>query len=56
MLAAVLRFDADGKNGKVYSWGLRNAVGMALHPGTGEVWVSTHERDNLRPDFNDLPY
>ncbi len=55
-LAAVMRYDADGRNGRVYSSGLRNAVGMAVHPSTGEIWVSQHERDNLRPDFQDLPH
>jgi glucose/arabinose dehydrogenase len=54
-LAAVMRYDADGKNGRVYSSGLRNAVGMAVHPTTGEIWVSQHERDNLQPDYQNLP-
>ena len=55
-LAAVMRYDADGKNGRLYSAGLRNAVGMAVHPTTGEIWVSQHERDNLRPDYENLPH
>ena len=55
-LAAVMRYDADGRNGRVYSAGLRNAVGMAVHPTTGEIWVSQHERDNLQPDHQDLPH
>lgn len=54
--AAVMRYDADGKNGRVYSSGLRNAVGMAVHPQTGEIWVTQHERDNLEPDHQDLPF
>lgn len=53
--AAVLRFDADGRNGRVFARGLRNAVGLAVHPTTGEIWASTHERDNLQPDHEDLP-
>jgi glucose/arabinose dehydrogenase len=48
--AAVMRYDADGTNGRVFSSGLRNAVGLAVHPTTGEIWVTQHERDNLRPD------
>jgi len=55
-LAAVMRYDADGRNGRVYSSGLRNAVGMAVHPTTSEIWVSQHERDNLLPDHQDLPH
>jgi glucose/arabinose dehydrogenase len=54
--ATVLRFDADGRNGRVYSAGLRNAVGIAVHPTTGEIWVSQHERDNLQPDWQNLPH
>jgi len=54
--AAVMRYDTDGRNGRVYARGLRNAVGMAVHPETREIWVTQHERDNLRPDHQDLPY
>lgn len=53
--ASVMRFDADGRNGRVFARGLRNAVGMAVHPGTRAIWVSQHERDNLKPDHEDLP-
>jgi glucose/arabinose dehydrogenase len=53
--AAVMRYDEDGRNGRLYARGLRNAVGMAVHPTTGEIWVSQHERDNLRPDHENLP-
>ena len=53
--ATVMRFDADGRNGRVYARGLRNAVGMALNPETREIWVSQHERDNLKPDHQNLP-
>jgi glucose/arabinose dehydrogenase len=54
--AAVMRYDADGGNGRVYARGLRNAVGLAVHPATREIWVTQHERDNLRPDHEDLPF
>ncbi len=53
--AAVMRFDADGRNGRVFARGLRNAVGMAVHPVTRAIWVSQHERDNLKPDHENLP-
>lgn len=53
--AAVLRFDADGRNGRVFARGLRNAVGLAVHPRTGELWATLNERDNLRPKHEDLP-
>ena len=53
--AAVMRFDADGSNGRVFARGLRNAVGLAIHPVTNQLWVTQHERDNLFPDHENLP-
>lgn len=53
--ATVMRYDADGRNGRVFARGLRNAVGIAVHPDTREIWVSQNERDNIRPDHQDLP-
>ncbi len=50
--AAVLVADPDGKNSRLYATGLRNAVGLATEPHTGEVWVCVNERDELG---NDLP-
>ena len=53
--AAVMQYDENGKNGRLYARGLRNAVGMAVHPQTKEIWVSQHERDMIEPDHQDLP-
>ena len=53
--AAVMRFDANGGNGRVFSSGLRNAVGIAMHPVTKQIWVTQNERDNIEPDHEDLP-
>lgn len=53
--AAVLRFDEDGSNKRVFASGLRNAVGLAVHPETGALWASQNERDNLPPNHEDLP-
>jgi glucose/arabinose dehydrogenase len=53
--AAVMRYDANGGGGRVYSSGLRNAVGIAMHPVTKEIWVTQNERDNIEPDHEDLP-
>ena len=53
--ADVLQFTPDGKFLKVYAWGIRNCVGEAINPITGELWCSTNERDglgnNLVPDY-----
>lgn len=53
--AAVLRFNEDGSGKRVFASGLRNAVGLAVHPQTGELWASQNERDNLAPDHENLP-
>lgn len=53
--ATVMRYDLEGQGGRLYARGLRNAVGMALHPVTREIWVSQHERDNIPPDHENLP-
>jgi glucose/arabinose dehydrogenase len=53
--AAVLAFDFDGKNQKVFATGIRNCVGLAIQPASGAPWCSTNERDglgdNLVPDY-----
>ena len=53
--AAITICDLDGKNARLYATGLRNPVGLAIEPVTGEVWTSVNERDelgdNLPPDY-----
>jgi glucose/arabinose dehydrogenase len=53
--ADVLEFTPEGKFIEVYASGLRNCVGEAVNPTTGELWCSTNERDalgnNLVPDY-----
>lgn len=53
--ADILEANPDGTNLRVYAWGIRNPVGIAIHPQTGEVWASVNERDglgdNLPPDY-----
>jgi len=53
--ADVLEFTPEGKFVKVYGYGIRNCVGEAINPTTGELWCSTNERDglgdNLVPDY-----
>jgi glucose/arabinose dehydrogenase len=53
--AAVTICDPDGKNARLYATGLRNPVGLAIEPVTGEVWTTVNERDelgdNLPPDY-----
>ena len=49
--ANILEFTPDGKFVKVYGAGIRNPVGLAIHPQTGELWCSVNERDELGDDL-----
>jgi glucose/arabinose dehydrogenase len=53
--ADILAFDPDGSNERVYAWGIRNPVGLAKHPVSGQLWTSVNERDllgdHLVPDY-----
>ncbi len=49
--AAVLVFDPMGKGRRTYATGIRNCVGMAVTPGSDQVWCSTNERDMLGDDL-----
>jgi glucose/arabinose dehydrogenase len=53
--ADVLEFTPVGKFERIYADGIRNCVGEAINPVTGELWCSTNERDalgdNLVPDY-----
>ncbi|HEY8010304.1 MAG TPA: PQQ-dependent sugar dehydrogenase, partial [Rudaea sp.] len=53
--ADILVYNADGSDMHVYASGIRNPVGLAVDPKTGELWCSVNERDglgdNLVPDY-----
>jgi glucose/arabinose dehydrogenase len=49
--AAVLMFDPDGKRIGVFATGIRNCVGLAVHPASGDLYCSTNERDGLGDDL-----
>jgi glucose/arabinose dehydrogenase len=53
--ARIFQFNPDGTGQKVFAWGIRNAVGIKLRPGTEDLWMSTNERDalgdGLVPDY-----
>ncbi|HWY45097.1 MAG TPA: PQQ-dependent sugar dehydrogenase [Candidatus Sulfotelmatobacter sp.] len=53
--ADVLEFNPDGSAMRVYAYGIRNCVGLAVNAKTGELWCSVNERDalgdNLVPDY-----
>ena len=49
--ATVLAFAPDGSGRRVFAYGIRNAVGIAVHPRSGELWASVNERDELGDDL-----
>jgi glucose/arabinose dehydrogenase len=57
--AGVWRFDAHQlrqafSTNTRFATGVRNAVGMAIHPATGLLYVTQHGRDNLYQSFGSL--
>lgn len=49
--ADILEYNPDGSGMRVYAYGIRNAVGIAFNPKTGELWCSVNERDGLGNDL-----
>jgi glucose/arabinose dehydrogenase len=45
--ARIFEYTPDGKNERVYASGIRNPVGLAIHPTSGDIWASVNERDEL---------
>jgi glucose/arabinose dehydrogenase len=49
--ADILELNPDGSGLRVYASGIRNPVGIAINPTTGELWCSVNERDGLGNDL-----
>jgi glucose/arabinose dehydrogenase len=49
--AAISVYDPDGKNHRIFASGLRNPIGLAWNPKTGELWTAVNERDGLGDDL-----
>ncbi len=53
--ADILEYNPDGSGERVFAYGIRNPVGIAVNPETGQLWASVNERDtlgdNLVPDY-----
>ena len=48
--AVVRVFGPDGKDIRNYATGLRNCSGLAMQPGTDNLWCVVNERDHVGPD------
>ncbi len=49
--AAISVMNPDGSDKRVFASGIRNPVGVALRPGTDDLWTVVNERDNLGDDI-----
>ena len=43
----IMRMDRDGKNRKVYAWGIRNWVGMDFNPKDKTLWFTDDRVDGM---------
>ena len=50
VFASITRMNPDGTGMEVYASGVRNSVGFAWHPETGELWFTDNGRDNMGDD------
>lgn len=48
--AAILEIDPATGKSRVYASGLRNPVGLAWNPETGQLWTAVNERDEIGSD------
>ncbi len=48
--AAVLVYQPDGSGGRIFSKGLRNAVGLAVNPWNKQIWATNNGRDLMGDD------
>jgi glucose/arabinose dehydrogenase len=49
---AIYQYNADGTSGRLFARGLRNAEGLAILPGSTELWVVVNNRDNIAYPFH----
>ena len=49
--AQIRRMRPDGSGVEVFAEGVRNSVGIAFHPRTGELWFTDNGRDMLGDDL-----
>ena len=50
-MGQIRRMRPDGSGQEVYVTGVRNSVGMAFQPSSGELWFTDNGRDRLGDDL-----
>lgn len=43
----IIRMNPDGSDLEIYATGVRNSVGLAFHPGNGQLWFTDNGRDTM---------
>lgn len=52
---SIYQYNAEGKEGRLFARGLRNAEGLDFLPGTNTLWVAVNNRDEVKYPFdNDI--
>ena len=55
---AILEFNMDGSGRRIFATGMRNAVGLDIHPATNELWATHNHFDlggaDLPPEWIDI--
>jgi glucose/arabinose dehydrogenase len=49
--SAIYQYDLEGRGGRIFARGIRNAEGLAFVPGTDELWAAVNETDDLHYPF-----
>lgn len=49
-IGGIIRMNLDGTGREVYTYGVRNSVGMDFHPETGELWWTDNQVDGMGDD------
>ncbi len=49
--ASILEMNPDGSGRRIFANGTRNPIGLALYPGTNQLWAAVQERDRLGDDL-----
>jgi len=49
--SAIYQYDLDGRNGRIFARGIRNAEGLGFVPGTTDLWAAVNELDDIRYPF-----
>jgi glucose/arabinose dehydrogenase len=50
--SAIYEYDLDGRSGRLFARGIRNAEGLGILPGTSQLWAVVNGRDELRFPFH----